>query len=89
MFFTGRIEEIIPEIVIESTQGVNRKIEILINIEDGKYPKYVCVDVWNDRIDNPDIVIGKTVKIQCNLQARKKGDRYFNNITALQIEPIS
>lgn len=87
MKFQGTIEQVFPEVGIELEKNeYSMKKEFLLNIESGKFPKSICIEVWNDKASNPNIAVGNQVTVECAIQSRKAGERYFNNIKAYKID---
>lgn len=86
MNFSGIIQQVFPIMEMTINSEPSKKVEFLLEIESGKFPKNIVVEVWNDRVNNPNIVVGNQVSVEANLKSRKVGDRYFNNITAVKIE---
>lgn len=88
MTFNGKIAEVFPIMEMTINNEPSKKVEFLLEIESGKFPKNIVVEVWNDRVNNPNIAVGNHVSVEANLKSRKVGDRYFNNITAVKIEKV-
>lgn len=87
MNFNGLIEKIFPEVELGGKDGKSlKKREFLMNIETGQFPKLICVEVWNDKVSDQNIAIGNKVSVECSIQSREVGGRYFNNIRAWKIE---
>ncbi|AFK04133.1 hypothetical protein Emtol_3000 [Emticicia oligotrophica DSM 17448] len=79
---TGKITDLFPERSIDYKSGEkSSKMEFLLSME-GKFPTNVVVEVWNDKIKNPNLAVGNEVEIGCYLGARKfEGTgRWFNNL---------
>lgn len=88
MTFTGTIQEVFPIMEMTINTELSKKVEFLLEIESGQFPKSVIIEVWNEKIENPNIIVGNQVSVEANLKSRKVGDRYFNNITARTIEQV-
>jgi tRNA-binding EMAP/Myf-like protein len=89
MTFIGEIKEIFPIMEMTINNEPSKKQEFLLEIETGKFPRSIVVEVWNDKVNNPNIVVGNQVSIEANLKARKVKDRFFNNITASKIDSLT
>ncbi len=89
MQFTGNIEKVFDKTEIKGKDDKSLpKREFLLTIENGDFPKSICIEVWNDKVSDPNIVEGSQVSVECNIQAREFGGRYFNNIRAWKIEKV-
>jgi len=88
MEFKGQIQEVFPIVEMTINSEPSKKVEFLLEIESGKFPKCIVVEVWNEKVYNPNIVVGNQVSIEANVKSRKVGDRYFNNITARTIDLV-
>lgn len=88
MNFQGRIIAIFPLMEMTINEKPSKKVEFLLEYESGQWPKNIVVEVWNNNIDNPNIVIGNRVEVEVNLKTRKAGGRFYNNITANRIDLI-
>ncbi|MCU0324724.1 MAG: DUF3127 domain-containing protein [Spirosomaceae bacterium] len=87
MQFSGFIEKVFAETEIKGKDNKSlSKREFLLTIDNGEFPKSICIEVWNDKVSDPNIVEGNLVSVECNIQAREFGGRYFNNIRAWKIE---
>lgn len=87
MTFTGNIEQVFDETTIVGKDEKSlKKREFLLTIETGQFPKSICIEVWNDKVSDENIAIGKQVSVECSIQSREVGGRYFNNIRAWKIE---
>lgn len=89
MNFIGKITEVFPIMEMTINNEASKKIEFLLEIESGKFPRSIAVEVWNDKINNPNIRVGNHVLVVANLKARRVKDRFFNNITASKIDLIN
>ncbi|WP_435356139.1 DUF3127 domain-containing protein [Emticicia sp. SJ17W-69] len=88
MKFCGTITEVFPLMEMTINEKPSKKVEFLLEYESGQWPKNIVVEVWNDKVDNPNIIVGNRVAVEVNLKSRKMGDRYFNNITANRIDLV-
>lgn len=86
MKFQGTITEVFPLVEMKINEKPSKKVEFLLEYESGQWPKNIVVEVWNEKVDNPNIIVGNKVAVDVNLKSRKVGERYFNNITANKVE---
>lgn len=87
MNITGKLLKSLP---LESGEGQNgewKKQPILIET-DGEYPKEICIDIWNGKIDLSQLKTGQTITVSVNVESRlhEASGRYFTNISAWKIE---
>ncbi len=84
--------------VIGATKQVSEKFskrEIVLDVEDGKYPQVVALEAHGDRCALLDTFrIGDEVSADCNLRGREwkspSGEiKYFNTIVVWKIEATS
>ena len=65
--------------------------EYVIETEE-QYPKKMCFEVFgNDRISQfaSMLVVGNTVKVSFDIDARQWNDRWFNSIRAWKVEHVN
>jgi hypothetical protein len=65
------------------------KAEIVVRIENGNYPQEIPVDAGGKKAKlfvDAGVVIGDTVKLQCNITGRKGGARWYSGISAWKCE---
>ncbi len=88
---TGTVRAITP------TKQVSAKFskrEIVLDVEDGKYPQIVCLEVHNDRCSDVDVFqVGQEVTAEFNVRGREwrspTGDiKYFTTLAAWKFEAI-
>lgn len=83
---TGKVMEIGETIAGETANGQWKKAHFVILTEE-KYPKDVCIHVWNDtilqleRIKEQDIV-----NVNVNLVSRKHDGRWYTEVQAWRID---
>ena len=63
------------------------KREIVVTVEDGKYPQDICLEFLQDKMALLDKVAeGQKVKISFDIRGREYNGRYFNNLVGWRIE---
>lgn len=82
---------------IFDTQQISERFakrEMVVEVEDGKYPQHIKIQFTNDKCDLLDSYsVGDEVKVSFNLQGKpftnKQGEQvYFTNLSAWKIEKI-
>ncbi|MFN3849406.1 MAG: DUF3127 domain-containing protein [Spirosomataceae bacterium] len=86
--FKGLIVETFTETLVEYNGEKSKKMEFLLEYERGNFPKYVVIEVWNDKIDTDLIRLNNEVEVEAIAKARKSGGRYFNNLTLRKLNLI-
>ena len=63
------------------------KRELILTVEDGKYPQDICLEFLQDKVSLLDSVqVGQDVKISFDIRGREYNGRYFNNLVGWKIE---
>jgi len=64
-----------------------KKREFVIEETEGKYPRTVCFQLTNDRVDLIDpYQINQVILVSYNLESKEYKGRWFTNATAWKIE---
>lgn len=83
---TGKIK------LIQDEQTFNsgfRKREIVVTVEDGKYPQEILLEFLQDKIELLNgFAPGQDVTVSFNLRGREYNGRYFNNLAAWKIAAV-
>lgn len=85
MKIKGKIQEIMSPITGESAKGPWKKQEFIL-LSDEKYPRQICFSLWNDKIDQIQLIKGKEVEVSFNLSSRKYKDRWYTEARAWKLE---
>jgi len=57
------------------------KREVVVTVEDGKYPQEICLEFVQDKVSLLDTVqVGQEVTITFDIRGREYNGRYFNNL---------
>lgn len=88
MQLTARLSQILP---VQTGQGKNGewKKQNIIMETDSQYPKKICVTLWGDRTNDPNLVIGSVLKIDLDLESREYNGNWYNDIKGWRIEPAN
>ena len=66
------------------------KREVVVTVEDGKYPQEICLEFVQDKVSLLDNVQpGQEVTISFDIRGREYNGRYFNNLQAWKIQTNS
>ena len=63
------------------------KREIVLTVEDGKYPQDISLEFLQDKVSLLDNVSeGQEIKVSFDIRGREYNGRYFNNLVGWKIE---
>lgn len=66
------------------------KREFVVTVEDGKYPQQIALECVKEKMDLLDsLKEGQQVKVTFDIRGREYNGRYFNNLQAWRIEPVT
>ncbi len=74
-----------------SARGAWAKQEFVFEYQEGNYPSQVYMNVWGeDKVkDLEKYQVGDKVKISFNLSSREYSGRWYTDVRAWRIEPVS
>jgi len=65
------------------------KREVVVTVEDGKYPQDISLEFLQDKASLLDTVSeGQEIKVFFDIRGREYNGRYFNNLVGWKIEPV-
>ncbi len=85
MEITGKITTILP---LQSGMGRNgewRSQDFIVETE-GQYPKKVCINLFNDRINKFPINVGDTVQVSFDIESREYNGRWYTTVRAWNVK---
>ena len=85
MEIEGKLLQLLPVQDIKSQKGVMRKMEFVLEIE-SKFPKKLCFELWNDKIDLMNSKIGNKIKIYFDVDSREYNGKWYTKATAWKVE---
>ena len=63
------------------------KREVIVTVEDGKYPQDINLEFLQDKVSLLDTVAeGQEIKVFFDIRGREQNGRYFNNLVGWKIE---
>lgn len=66
------------------------KREVVITVEDGKYPQHITLQATGDRVALLDVCrVGQEVEASFNLRGREWQDKHFNSLELWKIEVLA
>ena len=89
MDFTGQIKHIGEVETFTTKNNVEITSRDIVLETDEQFPRSACVTLRNDLAQSFNLNIGQRVRVDFDLYARanKKGNRYFNQLTAWRVTP--
>ena len=63
------------------------KREVVVTVEDGKYPQDINLEFLQDKVSLlDDVAEGQEVKVSFDIRGREYNGRYFNNLVGWKLE---
>ena len=88
MQITARLIQKLP---LQTGQGKNgewKKQEIILET-DGQFPKKICIAIWNEKINDSILQIGKSLRIDFDIESREYNSRWYTDVKAWKVEIAS
>ncbi|MFN8283106.1 MAG: DUF3127 domain-containing protein [Chitinophagales bacterium] len=85
MELSGKVFKVNP---VESGEGKNgtwKKQQVVIEIDNGKYPKKVAMTFWGDLTNSSSFVEGNTISVEFDIESREYNDRWYTDVKAWRI----
>jgi len=80
----GTVTKLLEPQTGESAKGSWTKQEFILETESDKYPKSVCIEIWGDKVEPPQV--GDVVICSINVESREYNGRYYTNVRAWKID---
>jgi hypothetical protein len=80
----GTVTKLLEPQTGESAKGSWTKQEFILETENDKYPKSVCIEIWGDKVEPPQV--GDVVICSINVESREYNGRYYTNVRAWKID---
>lgn len=80
------------KVVGETVQVTDKfsKREVVITVEDGKYPQHISLQATGDRTSLLDgCRVGEEVEVSFNLRGREWQDKHFNSLEIWKVDVLS
>lgn len=81
MEITGKIIEILPTQSGSSARGEWKRQDFIIETQE-QYPKKVCIENFNDKVDLGMFSVGATVTVGINIESREYNGRWYTGVKA-------
>ncbi len=86
MEIIGKVAQLLPLVTGQGRNGEWRKLEFIIEIADGQFPKKICFSLWGDKIDQAGLALNDTVKVSFDIESREYNGRWFTEAKAWRVE---
>lgn len=84
MEITGKIIEILPAQTGQSARGEWKKQDFILETQE-QYPKKVCIENWNDKVDFNTFGQGAMVSVSINIESREYNGRWYTGVKAWKV----
>lgn len=81
MEITGKISQILEPTTGTSQKGEWKRQDFILETQE-QYPKKVCIENWNDKIDSGLLKVGNTLTISINLESREFNGKWYTGVKA-------
>jgi hypothetical protein len=81
---SGTVTELLEPQTGQGKSGTWTKQEFILETNDEKYPKSVCIEIWGDKVETPEV--GDKLTASINIESREYNKRWYTNIRAWKIE---
>jgi hypothetical protein len=85
MEISGKIIAILPQTTGQGKNGMWRSQDYVLETGD-QYPKKVCFNLFNDKIDQFPIAIDDQVNISFDIESREYNGRWYTTVRAWKID---
>ena len=80
---TGKIKVILEPKTFDS--GFTKR-EVVVTVDDGKYPQDICLEFVQDKVSLlDDVDVGEGVTVSFDIRGREYNGRYFNNLQGWKV----
>lgn len=79
MDITGKLVEILPAQSGSSARGGWKRQDFIIETQE-QFPKKVCIENWNDKIDLGSFAMGTAVTVGINIESREFNGRWYTGV---------
>ncbi len=86
MDISGKVIKVLPAESGTSARGEWKKQAFVIETASGQFPKKVCFQVWNDKVNLSSLVPNEDVKVYFEPESREYNEKWYTDLTAWKIE---
>ena len=88
MQLTVKLLQLLPLQTGNGKNGQWKKQDIIVET-DGTYPKKICVSIWGDKIQESQLQVGGSLKIDFDVESREFNGRWYTDVKAWKVEPAN
>ena len=88
MQLTVKLIQLLPLQTGTGKNGQWKKQDIIVET-DGTYPKKICISIWGDKIQESQLQVGGSLKIDFDVESREYNGRWYTDVKAWKVEPAS
>ncbi len=88
MELNGKIFKVLPLQTGESQRGKWQKQDIVIEVDNGKFPKKVAVTMWGDLISNNSFAEGANISVEFDVESREYNGKWYTDVKAWRINKL-
>jgi hypothetical protein len=85
---TGTVTKVLNEENGFSKQGKPWKKQVYVIETDGKWPKMLAFEVWNDDIGKYELGVGDEIELKYEATSREYGGKFYHSIRATGVTII-
>jgi hypothetical protein len=85
MQLTAKLTQLLPIQTGTAKNGLWKKQDIIVETE-SQFPKKVCISIWGEKINDGQLQIGNTLKIDFEIESREYNNRWYTDLKAVKIE---
>jgi len=84
MEITGKIIQILEAQTGSSARGEWKKQDFILETQE-QYPKKVCIENWNDKVDFNVFSVGANITASINIESREYNGRWYTGVKAWKV----
>lgn len=88
LILRGTVIRILPIQEGVSKAGNNWRRQSFVIETEAQYPRTVCFQIWNDRIDTYPVQEGDYVDVRFDIESREFNERWYTDATAYDIAKV-
>lgn len=88
MDVSGKLIKVLPLQKGTSARGEWQKQEFVVEVINGSFPRNICFQVWNNKVNLESLSPNETIKVFFEIDSREFNDKWFTTLTAWRIESL-
>ncbi len=85
MELSGKVYKVNPVESGEGKNGVWKKQQVVLEIDNGKYPKKVAVVFWGDLVNSDSFAEGRDISVEFEVESREYNGKWYTDVKAWRI----